>query len=281
MTSSSIASFLNHIILRHMNPLSSSRYDGIFIILLCILESFLCYVIIVKVPYTEIDWKAYMQEVEGWMVEGIYDYRQLKGDTGPLVYPAGFLYLFAGFRWLTDNGTNILKAQYIFAGIYVLQLALVLSIYTHVMRSLLKTKNDWKYVWTWRLAMGFMCLSKRVHSLFVLRLFNDGVAMFLFYLSVYFMVINNRWHFGCFIFSLAVSVKMNILLFAPGLLLLLLQTHSNWKGTLIGLSICAVTQLVLGAPFLLRYPESYLRKAFELDRSFFYKWTVNWKVRHH
>ena len=33
---------------------------------------------------TEIDWIAYMQEVEG-VVNGTYDYTQLKGDTGPLV----------------------------------------------------------------------------------------------------------------------------------------------------------------------------------------------------
>lgn len=33
---------------------------------------------------TEIDWKAYMQEVEG-VLNGTYDYAKLKGDTGPLV----------------------------------------------------------------------------------------------------------------------------------------------------------------------------------------------------
>lgn len=33
---------------------------------------------------TEIDWKAYMDEVEG-VINGTYDYTQLKGDTGPLV----------------------------------------------------------------------------------------------------------------------------------------------------------------------------------------------------
>ena len=34
---------------------------------------------------TEIDWVAYMQEVEGFL-NGTLDYTQLKGDTGPLVY---------------------------------------------------------------------------------------------------------------------------------------------------------------------------------------------------
>uniref|UniRef100_A0A7S1GPB1 dolichyl-P-Man:Man5GlcNAc2-PP-dolichol alpha-1,3-mannosyltransferase n=1 Tax=Cyclophora tenuis TaxID=216820 RepID=A0A7S1GPB1_CYCTE len=124
--------------------------------------------------------------------------------------------------------------------------------------------------------MALVCLSKRLHSIYVLRLFNDGPAMLLLFASICCMI-RNSWKWGCFLFSLAVSIKMNILLFAPGLLLLLLQAHTTLWGTVECLTICAVTQLILGAPFLLRYPESYLRKAFELDRVFFYKWTVNWK----
>lgn len=34
---------------------------------------------------TEIDWEAYMSEVEGFM-NGTYDYSKLKGATGPLVW---------------------------------------------------------------------------------------------------------------------------------------------------------------------------------------------------
>jgi hypothetical protein len=33
---------------------------------------------------TEIDWRAYMQEVRGYL-DGEYDYIKLRGDTGPLV----------------------------------------------------------------------------------------------------------------------------------------------------------------------------------------------------
>lgn len=33
---------------------------------------------------TEIDWEAYMEEVEG-VINGTYDYAHLKGGTGPLV----------------------------------------------------------------------------------------------------------------------------------------------------------------------------------------------------
>eukprot|EP00118_Oscarella_pearsei_P011347 m.75743 g.75743 ORF g.75743 m.75743 type:complete len:126 (+) comp35952_c0_seq13:18-395(+) len=53
--------------------------------LLLFLELFLNVGIIWKVNYTEIDWTAYMQEVEGFL-NGTWDYTELKGDTGPLVY---------------------------------------------------------------------------------------------------------------------------------------------------------------------------------------------------
>lgn len=124
--------------------------------------------------------------------------------------------------------------------------------------------------------MILSCLSKRVHSIFILRLFNDAPAMFLLYVSTYLFTMS-RWRTGCVFFSLAVSIKMNVLLFAPGLLLLLLQSSKNWVGVFHCLGICAGIQIILGAPFLTTYPVSYIRKSFELDRVFTFKWTVNWK----
>jgi alpha-1,3-mannosyltransferase len=129
-------------------------------------------------------------------------------------------------------------------------------------------------IWSFRIAMGCLCLSKRYHSIFLLRLFNDGPTMLMAYLS-FWCFMNKKWNRGCFLFSLAVSLKMNVLLFAPGLLYLLIR--ESVAMTIPRLSICGFTQLIVGAPFLLRHPVSYLRKAFELDRQFFYKWTVNFK----
>lgn len=40
--------------------------------------------VIWKIKYTEIDWEAYMEEVEG-VINGTYDYTNLRGGTGPLV----------------------------------------------------------------------------------------------------------------------------------------------------------------------------------------------------
>lgn len=106
---------------------------------------------------TEIDWKAYMDEVEG-VINGTYDYTELKGDTGPLVwvskcfgdgglsillwfsvqdklapcccrYPAGFVYIFTVLYYITSRGVNIRLAQYIFAAFYLITLLLVFRIY--------------------------------------------------------------------------------------------------------------------------------------------------------
>lgn len=260
--------------------LSSSNYDITFLLLALAFEVILCRTIIQRVAYTEIDWEAYMQEVEGWL-GGELDYRKLRGSTGPLVYPAGFLYLFALFRKWTSNGTDIRRAQHIFACVYVINMAIVLQIYTIVARRLANKQataaSQAHVVWSWRVSMGLLCLSKRLHSIFLLRLFNEGPTMLLLYLSVL-LFAKNYWKTGCFVFSLAVSIKMNVLLFAPGLLLLLLQVNEDLFDTVVHLAICGLTQVFLGAPFLFSYPESYLRKAFEFDRVFFYKWTVNWKI---
>ena len=70
-----------------------------------------------------------MQEVEG-VVNGTWDYTQLKGDTGPLVYPAGFVYVFGILYYVTNFGQNIRRAQYIFVGFYILTLILVFRIYS-------------------------------------------------------------------------------------------------------------------------------------------------------
>ncbi|KFV69647.1 Dol-P-Man:Man(5)GlcNAc(2)-PP-Dol alpha-1,3-mannosyltransferase, partial [Dryobates pubescens] len=211
---------------------------------------------------TEIDWKAYMEEVEGF-ANGTLDYSQLKGDTGPLVYPAGFVYIFLGLYYATGRGTNIRLAQYLFAALYLLNLLLVFRIYW-------RTNKVPPYVFFF-----MCCASYRIHSIFVLRLFNDPVAMAILFLAIN-LFLEEHWSWGCLLFSLAVSVKMNILLFAPGLLFLLLQRF-GFLGCIPKLCICALLQVVLGLPFLLVNPVGYLTRSFDLGRQFQFKWTVNWR----
>lgn len=108
--------------------LREPRYTLMVASCLCLAEVGITFWVIHRVAYTEIDWKAYMAQVEGF-INGTYDYTQLQGDTGPLVYPAGFLYIFAGLYYATDRGTDIPMAQNIFAVLYLVTLVLVFLIY--------------------------------------------------------------------------------------------------------------------------------------------------------
>lgn len=66
-----------------------------------------------------------MEEV-GHFQNGERDYYQMKGSTGPLVYPAGFVYIFTVLKLMTGGDHSI--AQIIFGFIYLVQTALVLLI---------------------------------------------------------------------------------------------------------------------------------------------------------
>ena len=48
-----------------------------------------------------------MQEVS-YFLRGERNYNSIRGDTGPLVYPAGFLYFFSLLSYLTHEGANVL-----------------------------------------------------------------------------------------------------------------------------------------------------------------------------
>lgn len=60
---------------------------------------------------------------------GERDYAAIKGGTGPLVYPAGHVYIYSLLYQLTEKGTNILRAQWFFVALYLATLAVVLLCY--------------------------------------------------------------------------------------------------------------------------------------------------------
>jgi len=233
--------------------------------LIFIAECALNLAIVSFVPYTEIDWKAYMQEVEGYL-NGSTNYFDLKGDTGPLVYPGGFVYLYSLLYHVTDNGTNVQLGQTIFALLYLLQLAIVFLVYLEVSEPC--NFPPWMCI--------FMSLTGyRVHSIFALRLFNDGPASILVWLSFLFLLKRN-FPLASLFYSLSVSIKMNNLLFAPALGVIFVRNLSLCS-TIGNLFICAIVQLAAGFEFLITYPAEYVSRAFEFSRKFQYKWTVNFK----
>ena len=210
---------------------------------------------------SEIDWSTYMVQIRLFL-DGERQYSKITGPTGPLVYPALHVYIYTALYHLTDEGTNILRAQVIFAGLYLTTLAVVLACYRRV------AAPPWLLV--------PLALSKRLHSIFVLRLFNDCWAALGLWVAVY-LLQRRRWAAGTLVWGLGLGVKMTLLLAAPGVGVVLLQGAGLASAVGSGLSVL-LSQVVLAAPFLTRNTGvDYFLRAFDLGRQFLYKWTVNWR----
>jgi alpha-1,3-mannosyltransferase len=113
-----------------------------------------------------------------------------------------FLYVYSLFYYVCEKGKSILTAQLLFAFVYVSSLLL---------QMLTLAECASKAGWTRKkilLMFLMMCLSRRLHSIYVLRLFNDCIAMLFFHISFFFIVSRGRWLIGCTFFSLAVSIKV-------------------------------------------------------------------------
>jgi alpha-1,3-mannosyltransferase len=77
-----------------------------------------------------------------------------------LSYPAGHVYVYRALHRLTDSGLNIRLAQGFFSLLYTASVALTCAIY-------LQANSMPNYV------LLLLPLSKRLHSIYILRLFND------------------------------------------------------------------------------------------------------------
>lgn len=133
-------------------------------------------------------------------ISGERDYIHLTGSTGPLVYPAAHLYLYRVLYELTDSGRDVLVAQKLFLVLYLVTLAVVLSCY----------RKAGAPAWV----LVLLSASKRVHSIFVLRLFNDCFAV-LFLWGAIWCYQRGFWRVGTDLFAVGLGVKMSLLLALP------------------------------------------------------------------
>lgn len=127
-----------------------------------------------------------MEQIDKFL-NGTRNYGEIYGSTGPLVYPAGHLYTFTTLRFLSAGGENVFMAQHLFLLIYAVNAFLVVTIY-----------NDLQRVPPYVLIVMFFS-SYRVHSIFLLRLFNDPVAVTIFHMSLL-CFIRKKWIAGCLLF---------------------------------------------------------------------------------
>ena len=63
-------------------------------------------------------------------LKGEHDYSLIEGDTGPCVYPAAHLYIYAALSMMTEGGKDIMMAKRIFAILYLGVEATVMACYT-------------------------------------------------------------------------------------------------------------------------------------------------------
>ncbi|KID79505.1 Dol-P-Man:Man(5)GlcNAc(2)-PP-Dol alpha-1,3-mannosyltransferase [Metarhizium brunneum] len=230
-------------------------------LVLWLADAVLCGLVIWKVPYTEIDWVAYMEQVAQF-VAGERDYTKMEGGTGPLVYPAAHVYVYTGLYYLTDRGKNVLLAQQTFAVLYMATLAVVMLCY-------------WKakvppYIFP------LLILSKRLHSVFLLRCFNDCFAAFFMWLAIFFFQ-RRQWTMGSIAYSWGLGIKMSLLLSLPAVGIVLFLGR-GFGGSLRLAWLMAQVQLVIALPFVAKNWRGYLGRAFELSRQFKFEWTVNWRM---
>lgn len=148
-----------------------------------------------------------MQQVAQY-VAGERDYIKLYGDTGPLVYPAAHVYIYRLLYALTGKGENIRLGQYIFIGLYLGTLVLVMQC--------CRQARVPPYIFP------LLILSKRLHSIFLLRLFNDCFAVFFLFLAIY-CYQRRLWTVGSMAYSLGLAVKMSLLLALPAIGMVLWQ----------------------------------------------------------
>jgi alpha-1,3-mannosyltransferase len=126
--------------------------------------------------------------------------------------------------------------------------------------------------------LPLLILSKRLHSIFVLRLFNDCFAVASLFLAIYAYQRRN-WTLGSVAFSWGLGIKMSLLLALPGIVMVLGQALPTGRALRNGSTMIQI-QALIAMPFVAKNAKGYLMKAFEFSRVFLYKWTVNWRFVH-
>ncbi|KZO99402.1 glycosyltransferase family 58 protein [Calocera viscosa TUFC12733] len=225
-------------------------------------DAVLTQLIIRFVPYTEIDFSTYIEQVTVYD-KGERNYALLTGSTGPVVYPAGHVYIHSLLSSITDGGKNQFLLQQIYGALYLACEILAMAIY----RTAGGVPN---YV------LVLLAMSKRLHSIYVLRFFNDCWTTLGMLASVLAFA-KKDFTIGSILFSLALLVKMNALLYFPAILLLQFQSVGLVDTLLQFSTLILQIQILPALPFLLHNPVAYLTSAFDLSRVFLYKWTVNWR----
>lgn len=181
-------------------------------------------------------------------ISGERDYTLIKGSTGPLVYPAAHVYIYTLLHHLTDEGRDIFLGQILFAFLYIATLVVVMACY--------RQSGAPPFLFP------LLALSKRLHSVFVLRLFNDGAAAFAMWVAIL-LFQNRRWMSGVVVWSTGVAIKMTLLLLLPAIAVVLALSMTFSRSV----ALWIVAMLVQVCTWCLRYSASPMEFGLRVNRS--------------
>eukprot|EP01102_Stenamoeba_stenopodia_P017058 TRINITY_DN605_c0_g1_i3.p1 TRINITY_DN605_c0_g1~~TRINITY_DN605_c0_g1_i3.p1 ORF type:complete len:237 (-),score=32.90 TRINITY_DN605_c0_g1_i3:747-1457(-) len=167
------------------------------------------------------DYISYIQQARTvW--RGERDYSRVKGDTGPLVYPAGHLLVYTIIDWLVYDPVYFVSLQGIeslFTALHLISVLVASRLYQLAsLRSIpwsidevkgskgelkapfTRQKSDESSGVNWLLwlQLGFL-LSLRLHNTFVIGFYNDCCVTPVVLSSILFIAMD-RWAIGCFLF---------------------------------------------------------------------------------
>ncbi|ODV86405.1 glycosyltransferase family 58 protein [[Candida] arabinofermentans NRRL YB-2248] len=248
-------------------------------------ESLALKVIIGLVPYTEIDYESYMQQL-AQIEAGEFDYEKISGNTGGIVYPGGYVYFYSWMRWLTEDLDDMNSGQIAFRYLYMLTLIFTLAIY------LSSGGHNGKFS-VKPYILYLICASKRLHSIYVLRLFNDCFTTFFMVATILVLQQASLYKksngllsyiltlLSADLFSVGISIKMNALLYIPAYLVVTYFLCDENLLKLVPILLFGIgVQIGMNWTFLSQGDEirdHFIAGAFDFNRKFMFQWTVNWK----
>ena len=262
-------------------------YKRITAPIIIFLSSILTKVVIAYVPYTEIDFKTYIQQIHQ-INAGQLDYSLIEGDSGPIVYPAGFVHIFQVINWITSNGENVVMGQILFGYLFTATVAVAILCYASA-----------GGIPLWPLML--LLASRRLVSVYVLRMFNDGFTTGLMVVTTLFLQVIAGYRdimspnmamaataVAADVYSTAIAVKMNALLYLPGVVVVVYYLNGeNLARTAAVMAVIPAVQWGTAWRFVMAPVDNaadveylrwtYFRQAFQFDRKFLYQWTVNWR----
>lgn len=218
------------------------------------------------------------QQARTFTVDHDLDYTHMRGPTGKLVYPALHLYIFSAFERIFGIPEHDLQAApWVYPQLIFLALLLVQTNITHHLYARISTQPHWDCV--------FFLFTVRARNVYVNGLFNDGVQVvrlcrpssvvlaWLIRLQIFVhagllaLARNKSPALVLLLLSISASIKMNALLWGPGLAVHYISTLGI-RTTLRACQPAVAWQMLVGLPFLAAHPVSYLSRSFQLNREF-------------